>query len=290
MAGPRDQDLFITQDETTRRAFGGIAMLNLSHLHAMPEAETEAAIRYYAQHFKSLFPELDKQIETPSAALAEMNSGVAADYAAYLKVVQEQHKHPNSDTSAQSSARILANPLWAQAFIVDGHVDFALTYRSDSTTDNPHRDVWNLPATTAAERSGDCDDYAILKYALLRKQGFPEEKIWLIGGSMAPQNEAKTDHLAVMVEIEGRHYVLDNDRQGSLVPAGAYFDRHMAPSIIMNYKEAYVAENALTRLESVGIQSSLWDKLSAMFTGPELLRDLERKFGPSPASPGFYFK
>lgn len=289
MAGPSDKIVFITQDETTHRGFGGIPMLNLSHLRTMPDAQTEAAIRYYAQKFKGLFPDIKEQIETPPPAFAEMNHGVAADYAAYMKVVQHQHAHPNSEAAAKSSARILANPLWAQAFIVDGHVDFAIKYRRDETPDDPNGDTWKLPATTAADGAGDCDDYAIAKYALLRKQGFPEDKIWLVGGSMAPKGDANTNHLSVMVEIEGQQFILDNDRAGHLIPAGIYFDTQMAPSMIMNYKEAYIAENELVRLESVGIKSSLWDRLTNMFSGPELMRDFERKFGSSPAPPGFYF-
>ena len=70
-------------------------------------------------------------------------------------------------------------------------------------------DDWQQPSTTLARGTGDCEDYAILKMAMLAAIGFPRNKMALVLGEIAamPQNEA---HAFLVVEIDGKRWVLDN--------------------------------------------------------------------------------
>jgi predicted transglutaminase-like cysteine proteinase len=47
------------------------------------------------------------------------------------------------------------------------------------------QDDWQLPADTIARQTGDCEDFAIVKYALLMKAGVPEDRMMIVIGRIA---------------------------------------------------------------------------------------------------------
>lgn len=62
---------------------------------------------------------------------------------------------------------------------VDSLVDNALTYKSDVDKNNIRTDIWSSPVEILKAGTGDCDDFATLKYYALRHLDVPPEKIFL---------------------------------------------------------------------------------------------------------------
>lgn len=81
------------------------------------------------------------------------------------------------------------------------------------------KDTWQTPWTTLSRSAGDCEDYAILKYAILLLSGVSETQLSLVLGEIAnmPQN---LPHAFLVVELNGKRYILDN-KAFDLVPATA---------------------------------------------------------------------
>jgi predicted transglutaminase-like cysteine proteinase len=70
-------------------------------------------------------------------------------------------------------------------------------------------DVWSSPLATLARHSGDCEDYAILKFAALLEAGVPSEHIRIV---IVHDTARSEDHGVVTVRHEGQWLVLDNRR------------------------------------------------------------------------------
>lgn len=70
-------------------------------------------------------------------------------------------------------------------------------------------DRWSAPLETLASGEGDCEDYAILKYALLRLSGLAAEdlRVLIVRGVSALE-----DHAVLSVRFDDRWLVLDNRR------------------------------------------------------------------------------
>lgn len=67
-------------------------------------------------------------------------------------------------------------------------------------------DYWASPAEFMAMGAGDCEDFAIAKYFLLRALGFPEESLRLMVATLADG----TAHMVLLVSLMGKVLVLDN--------------------------------------------------------------------------------
>jgi predicted transglutaminase-like cysteine proteinase len=70
-------------------------------------------------------------------------------------------------------------------------------------------DVWNSPLATLARRAGDCEDYAILKFAALLEVGIPPEDLRIV---IVRDTARSEDHGVVAARHEGQWLVLDNRR------------------------------------------------------------------------------
>lgn len=68
-------------------------------------------------------------------------------------------------------------------------------------------DYWATPAETLAKKRGDCEDYAILKRALLLKEGI---KSRLGYGVILHKNGKSEKHMIDIIVIDGVEYALDN--------------------------------------------------------------------------------
>lgn len=62
---------------------------------------------------------------------------------------------------------------------IDSLVDNMITYKPDVDKNNTKVDVWSCPIEILKARTGDCDDFATLKYYALRHLGIPPEKVFL---------------------------------------------------------------------------------------------------------------
>lgn len=72
-------------------------------------------------------------------------------------------------------------------------------------------DDWQTPAQTLARQAGDCEDFAILKYALLRKSGYPRGALRLAYGYTTAFGP-RIAHMVLLADIPGETSprVLDN--------------------------------------------------------------------------------
>lgn len=67
-------------------------------------------------------------------------------------------------------------------------------------------DYWEIP-DEFLKKSGDCEDYAIIKYLTLRELGFPAESMRIVIVRDTVLNEG---HAVLAVKIGGAIYILDN--------------------------------------------------------------------------------
>jgi predicted transglutaminase-like cysteine proteinase len=70
-------------------------------------------------------------------------------------------------------------------------------------------DVWSSPIDTLASRKGDCEDYAIVKIAVLRAAGIDMDDLRLVVVRDQATNEG---HAIASVRLDGRWLLLDNRR------------------------------------------------------------------------------
>ncbi|CCD94523.1 conserved exported hypothetical protein [Bradyrhizobium sp. ORS 375] len=99
-----------------------------------------------------------------------------------------------------------------RAETVNRGVNRAVRYVSD---DQQHgqADVWSAPLQTLRSGLGDCEDYAIAKYALLRAAGTAEADLRLV---LVRDLAVRQDHAVLALRIAGQWLVLDNRRAGLL--------------------------------------------------------------------------
>jgi len=68
-------------------------------------------------------------------------------------------------------------------------------------------DFWSSPLETLAAGAGDCEDYAIAKYAMLSSAGVPDGDLKIL---LVRDKAVRQDHAVLAVRIDGRWLVLDN--------------------------------------------------------------------------------
>jgi predicted transglutaminase-like cysteine proteinase len=68
-------------------------------------------------------------------------------------------------------------------------------------------DVWSSPFETLTSGMGDCEDYAIAKFAVLLAAGVPDADIKML---LVRDTAVRQDHAVLAVRVEGRWLVLDN--------------------------------------------------------------------------------
>jgi predicted transglutaminase-like cysteine proteinase len=67
-------------------------------------------------------------------------------------------------------------------------------------------DHWATPQEFF-RNGGDCEDYAIAKYAVLERLGWPPERLWIV---VMRETVISPIHAVLMVELDGRLLTLDN--------------------------------------------------------------------------------
>jgi predicted transglutaminase-like cysteine proteinase len=70
-------------------------------------------------------------------------------------------------------------------------------------------DHWAPPLEALTRGAGDCEDYAIAKYAALRAAGISEEDLRLV---VVHDNKLREDHAVLAARLDGAWLVLDNRR------------------------------------------------------------------------------
>ncbi len=85
-------------------------------------------------------------------------------------------------------------------------VNGAIRYTSD-LVQHGVLDQWSAPLATLASGRGDCEDYAIAKYVLLRESGVPQGDLRILLGR---DRAAREDHAVLAVKDGGSWIILDN--------------------------------------------------------------------------------
>lgn len=87
-------------------------------------------------------------------------------------------------------------------------------------------DVWASPLTTFSRGAGDCEDYAIAKFAALRLAGIAPDDLRIL----ILRDGRGEDHAVATVRLDGRWLTLDNRRM-AMVEDGDI--RHYQPTFVM---------------------------------------------------------
>jgi len=84
-------------------------------------------------------------------------------------------------------------------------------------------DDWQEPARTLALGCGDCEEYAILKYATLLKSGLAEECLRLVVGEIKSTMKTNPAHAWCAAYLDGTWRALDNKFE-RIIEASAYLN------------------------------------------------------------------
>jgi predicted transglutaminase-like cysteine proteinase len=99
-----------------------------------------------------------------------------------------------------------STPLNQKLDLVNNVVNQNISYRSDMEAHGVV-DKWSSPAETIASKSGDCEDYAILKRSLLVNLGIKEEDMDIV---VVNDERRQAFHSVLAVRNGGEVYILDN--------------------------------------------------------------------------------
>jgi predicted transglutaminase-like cysteine proteinase len=97
-----------------------------------------------------------------------------------------------------------------------GEVNRAINLAIKATSDMAQYgqiDVWSAPLDTFASRAGDCEDYAIAKFAALRMAGVSPEDLRIVVLRDVLHGE---DHAVVLARLDGHWLTLDNRRMAMI--------------------------------------------------------------------------
>ena len=93
-----------------------------------------------------------------------------------------------------------------------GEINRAINLAIAATSDKSQygvEDRWASPLMTFTSGRGDCEDYALAKYAALRAAGFAQDDLRFL---IVRLPHLQTDHAVLSVRHEGRWLILDNRR------------------------------------------------------------------------------
>jgi predicted transglutaminase-like cysteine proteinase len=91
-------------------------------------------------------------------------------------------------------------------------VNGAIRYVSDQQHHGV-ADRWHAPLAAFSAGRGDCEEYAIAKYMLLRATGFAEADLRLV---LVRDTAIRVDHAVLAARFEGRWLVLDNRKSAAV--------------------------------------------------------------------------
>lgn len=99
--------------------------------------------------------------------------------------------------------------------LVNSDINRRIQYRKDIDV-HGKLDRWAAPSETLKLGAGDCEDYALLKMAVLASEGIPLNDMTVV---ILYDTKRHFYHAVLSVEVQGRHYILDNMREQILTDA-----------------------------------------------------------------------
>jgi predicted transglutaminase-like cysteine proteinase len=121
-----------------------------------------------------------------------------------------------------------------------GEINRAVNLSIKATSDmaqHGQADVWSSPLATFASGAGDCEDYAIAKFAALRMAGISSEDLRIVVLRDLLHGE---DHAAVLARLDGHWLMLDNRRMAMIEDADVRNHRPLfviGDAGVMRYEE-----------------------------------------------------
>jgi predicted transglutaminase-like cysteine proteinase len=112
---------------------------------------------------------------------------------------------------------------------VNRMINSAIVYTSD-LAQHGVADLWSAPLETLASGRGDCEDYAIAKYVLLRESGVAAQDLRLL---LVRDRSISQDHAVLAVREADRWLILDN-RWAALTDSSEA--RHLTPLFAIDHK------------------------------------------------------
>jgi len=94
----------------------------------------------------------------------------------------------------------------AQLEDVNRQINAAIRYAGDMAQ-HGMPDRWSAPLAALAAGKGDCEDYAIAKYVILREAGYPLADLRFL---LVRDRIARDDHAVLAARLDGRWLILDN--------------------------------------------------------------------------------
>jgi predicted transglutaminase-like cysteine proteinase len=94
-------------------------------------------------------------------------------------------------------------------YAIDGLINRWIDYRTDEKRYST-RDYWATPKETLDGQRGDCEDYALLKYFVL-KEVLPEARLFIVISSVETSMTSRGGHATLMVVIDSGAYILNNN-------------------------------------------------------------------------------
>jgi predicted transglutaminase-like cysteine proteinase len=82
--------------------------------------------------------------------------------------------------------------------------------------------TWTSPLTTLAAGTGDCKQYAVLKYAALLEAGFTADQLRIV----IVEDKARQATHAVVAVRDGTQWLVLNNRSSTLVDFDEFFERY----------------------------------------------------------------
>jgi predicted transglutaminase-like cysteine proteinase len=135
---------------------------------------------------------------------------VKADIVRDLKSVARCHANGPCTASAPALIALVAQGVGHRGRARIGMINRAVNLAITPMTDEAHwgvPDRWSAPLATLQSSRGDCEDYAIVKYAALLGAGISERDLKIvIFQNLLP----KEDHAALAVYVDGQWLILDN--------------------------------------------------------------------------------
>jgi predicted transglutaminase-like cysteine proteinase len=98
----------------------------------------------------------------------------------------------------------------ARITLVNERINGNIRYRSDSA-ESGVEDTWNLALATLTKNVGDCEDYALAKYAALHQAGTADADLRIV---LVRDNAVRQDHAVLAVRHERQWLILDNRWNG----------------------------------------------------------------------------
>lgn len=144
-------------------------------------------------------------------AATKWRNATARDFTALFTDRCAESGLPACDTPLARALRAAGRAAGDQAgpvalATVNAAVNRALRYSPDRVVWG-RGDYWATPTETARKGAGDCEDFAIAKYWLLRSLGYGSGQLQLV---VLEDTRKGVYHAVLAVHLEGTRYILDN--------------------------------------------------------------------------------